>query len=388
MQNFDVVQGLVRVSLAGNRDAVVQQVRRLQERLKEQGHSSEAKSLSAMISRAEKSQTTTPVEFRMSSKGLPGRARITPATQLPVDRESGVPLCEIVFPDPLSAMPVLGASTRGSVEALMDEWRHRESLSNLGIEASQSLLLYGPPGTGKTSLAMFMASKLELPAVVARLDGLISSLLGSTARNLANLFDFANKYESVLILDEFDAVAKVRDDPNEVGEIKRVVNALLQNLDRRLESGLTIGITNHDSLLDTAIWRRFEHQISLGLPDFSARHTIALDLLGRLDIPLPLGRAIARLTDGLSGADVRTISFATMKSFALHGGAAPPIEMLRHGARGSSARMGANLDLLRHNDPDLARVLSSGEGGFGVQELGVVFGRDRRTITRWLQDAT
>src|SRR5207247_10685382 len=104
--------------------------------------------------------------------------------------------------------------------------------------------------TGKTRLARWMAAQLELPILLARMDGLVSSFLGTTARNIGNLFGFANRYRCLLLLDEFDALAKLRDDPQEVGEIKRVVNALLQNLDARSDLGLTIGITNHPKLLD------------------------------------------------------------------------------------------------------------------------------------------
>src|SRR6188768_626714 len=114
-----------------------------------------------------------------------------------------------------------------------------------------------------------------MPVVLARLDGLISSYLGTTARNIAIMFAFAARYRCVLLLDEFDAIAKVRDDPQEVGEIKRVVNALLQNLDSRREVGFTIGITNHPRLLDSAVWRRFEIQLEIPRPDFAMRLALA-----------------------------------------------------------------------------------------------------------------
>jgi hypothetical protein len=136
-----------------------------------------------------------------------------------------------------------------ALDALISEWRRTDELRAMGVEPSRSCLFYGPPGTGKTLTAFTLAGKLGLPVVNARIDGLVSSFLGTTARNVANLFDFANRYRCVLVLDEFDALAKMRDDPHELGEIKRVVNTLLQNLEGL---GLTLAITNHDGLLDPA----------------------------------------------------------------------------------------------------------------------------------------
>lgn len=386
VENFDVVQGLLRVAFGGNRDALLQQARRLQLRLKEQGASSEARSIAAMISRAEKAHVPEPLDLRMSSSSSGSTSGLQRSTALPVDRESGVPLCEIVFPSS-RPRPILEKGTNAVVDALLEEWRNQELLRASGLEVSRSLLLYGAPGTGKTSLAIYLASEMQLPAVVARIDGLISSLLGSTARNLANLFDFANKYACVLVLDEFDAVAKVRDDPNEVGEIKRVVNALLQNLDRRFQTGLTVCITNHEALLDSAIWRRFEHQLQLGLPPFEARVAIASAVLKPHDGSRYLSRIIARLTAGQSGADVRALSFAVSRTMVLQPGRRAPVDLVRHAASSARARMGANLDLLGHSDQDLAREIASGEGAFSAQELAMMFDRDRRTIARWLQTA-
>ena len=138
-------------------------------------------------------------------------------------------------------------------------------------------LIYGPPGVGKTKLARYLARQLELPCVEVRLDGLMSSFLGTTASNIGALFDFANRYRCVLFLDEFDAVAKARDDVQEIGEIKRVVNTLLQSLDSRNGAGITVAATNHEHLLDHAVWRRFDSRIELHKPDPDVREISALE---------------------------------------------------------------------------------------------------------------
>ena len=108
---------------------------------------------------------------------------------------------------------------------------------------------------------------MDIPIVVARFDSLISSLLGNTAKNIRKLFDYAKSKPCILFLDEFDAIAKARDDNQETGELKRVINSLLQNIDEFLETGILIAATNHEQLLDSAIWRRFEKVVNVNKPN-------------------------------------------------------------------------------------------------------------------------
>ena len=149
-------------------------------------------------------------------------------------------------------------------------YQNADKLHSLGINVSNSLLLYGPPGCGKTKCAYLFAKQLNLPLVIARLDSLISSYLGTTAKNIRSLFEFAQKMPCVLFLDEFDAIAKARDDTNELGELKRVVNSLLQYIDAMSKDSLILAATNHDQLFDPAIWRRFDYKLEIELPDREA----------------------------------------------------------------------------------------------------------------------
>jgi SpoVK/Ycf46/Vps4 family AAA+-type ATPase len=129
------------------------------------------------------------------------------------------------------------------------------------------MLLYGLPGCGKTTVARYIASVMELPLVCARLDGLVSSLLGSTAKNIRKIFDYVSSRECILFLDEFDVIAKLRDDKNELGELKRVVNSLIQNIDSLGGDTILIAATNQEELLDPAIWRRFSKILLLEKPN-------------------------------------------------------------------------------------------------------------------------
>lgn len=383
MENFDVVQALARTALAGNGDAIAQQVQRLADRLAESGDESNARKLRALVNRNKSRQAVEPLNLQPSGAEVrqPAGQRLGSRTALPTDRESGAPLCEVVFPNN-GMLPVLPVQAQAAYDSLLREWRHEEELTRLALPVSRTLLIYGPPGTGKTTLALAIATHLGRPAAIARLDGLISSLLGNTARNLRTLFDFCNRYDCVLVLDEFDAVAKIRDDSNEVGEIKRVVNALLQNLDKRIQFGLTIAVTNHEKLLDSAIWRRFEHQIHLGLPAFDARAEIASINLANYPYADCVARAIAYHTDGLSGADVRTLTIALLKSSVLAPHPTPPpIAALREAAQATGMRA---LHGLEDADAALAESLHELPAVLSLGDLGAFFGKDRKTISRWL----
>jgi len=384
MEDFNVIQAIVRTSLTGNRDATLHQVERLANSLSEQGEDAQARTLRTMVTKARKTQAAEP--FDVVSSSTANRQEVLGLrTALPVDRESGAPLCEVIFPVIGSRGPVVDDSTRATLERLLDEWRQPARLEDAGLPVATGLLLYGPPGTGKTTLALHLASVLQKPAVVARLDGLISSLLGNTARNLGALFDFCNRYDVVLILDEFDAVAKVRDDRNEVGEIKRVVNTLLQNLDRRIDVGITIGITNHEHLLDSAIWRRFEHQVQLELPSEEMRREIAQTHLRPSEYRDGLVRVLGWSTAGLSGAETRSLTLAVMKTLILSQEfEMEPVSALR--AAISSARNsleGQVVSAFNLPDQDLGPVLLQRIEGLSVGEVANVFGRDRRTVSRW-----
>ncbi|QKS88464.1 ATP-binding protein [Curtobacterium flaccumfaciens pv. flaccumfaciens] len=385
VEHFDVVEALARTALGGGRAAVTRQIERLESALAADGRANEARSLRGILDRASRVQAVEPLDLVPSAatatRALP---RLSTKSSLPVDRESSAPLCEVVFPDAGPVQPVLQQRAESAFEGLVREWTHEEALHAAGLSVSRSLLLYGPPGTGKTTLALNLASRMGRPAVIARLDGLISSFLGNTARNLGALFDFCNRYDTVLVLDEFDAVAKIRDDPNEVGEIKRVVNALLQNLDKRADVGLTIAITNHDQLLDAAIWRRFEHQIRLGLPDAELRRQIADVYLTHLGSPPSLAKAVVWATEGRSGADVRSLVLTLTKVWVMSGMTMSQAGLLR-AASHNGAHLRDDADrALNGSDADLAKELADSAGMTG-SEIGQLFDRDRRTVARWMQ---
>lgn len=227
---------------------------------------------------------------------------------VPVDSESRTVLADVIYPNDNRIDVILSQENRENIDTFILSYKNADRLNSIGIGVANTLLLYGPPGCGKTQCAYLIARELGLPLIIARLDSLISSYLGTTAKNIRALFEFAQKMPCVLFLDEFDAIAKARDDSNELGELKRVVNSLLQNVDAMSKDSLLIAATNHDKLLDSAVWRRFEYKLEIGLPDTNAIIEM-IDLFTKKAHNLNAKEKVELATalTGLSGANIEEV---------------------------------------------------------------------------------
>lgn len=227
----------------------------------------------------------------------------------PVDQESRLDIVDIDY-RPYMPNIILADATKDRLVDFENTVKIKDQLDELGMNFNMSLLLYGPPGCGKTSIAYHIANKLDLPLVTARLDTLISSLLGNTSKNLRRVFDYASKQPCILFLDEFDAIAKARDDKHELGELKRVVNSLLQNMDSYCQGGILIAATNHQELLDDAIWRRFQTIIEVPKPQQREILQVFSQTLSAFDTSSIKPQKLNTLVDemqGLSYSDLQTL---------------------------------------------------------------------------------
>lgn len=239
---------------------------------------------------------------------------------MPVDSESRVALADVIYPNENNIEVILSKGNADKLNSFILSYQNADKLNSLGIGVSNTLLLYGPPGCGKTKCAYLIAKQLNLPLIVARLDSLISSYLGTTAKNIRMLFEYAQKTPCVLFLDEFDAIAKARDDSNELGELKRVVNSLLQNVDSMSSDSLLLAATNHEQLLDPAVWRRFDYKLEIELPDADAiGKMIDLFTNGSNALSAKEKAELAVAFHGLSGADVEEVVKKAFRSSVIHG---------------------------------------------------------------------
>lgn len=309
------------------------------------------------------------------------------AEALPRDAGSRLPLIE---EGQWPTTPImLGGEAGQTISQFIEDAQHISLLAEKGVSARLGLLLYGPPGTGKTLLAGHIAASLQRPLYVARLDSLISSRLGETAKNIRGIFDFVPARNAVLFLDEMDAIAKLRDDRNELGELKRVVNTVLQGLDSLTDDVVTVGATNHPHLLDPAIWRRFPYKVKLDLPDEDVRASMWEHFLfqgGALH--KDNARLLARVSEGLNGADIENIALASRRRAILSDREVDLARILLavSGSKTGSPRLLDSRDLETADKKVLTRLLHE-KGGIGQAEIGKIVGVSRQMVHRYLKEA-
>ncbi|MGC8490344.1 MAG: AAA family ATPase [Syntrophobacteraceae bacterium] len=239
---------------------------------------------------------------------------------VPVDSERGLKLLYIKEPGRNMDDVVLSPENRNTLEEILEQHHREDVLKSYGLRPVDKILFCGPPGCGKTLTAEVIALELGRPLAMIRIDSVVSSYLGETAANLRKVFDFIDSAPMVALFDEFDALGKEREDRSEHGELKRVVNAVLQMLDAYQGKALIIAATNHEQMLDSAIWRRFEEVLLFDLPSRE-------ELLQLLQIKLRGVRRefetaddrVLSLFSGMTHAEVERVLRRSIKEMILKG---------------------------------------------------------------------
>ena len=251
--------------------------------------------------------------FNFPNTGIEKERRYKRNIPIPRDNEKGFPLLEIKEFQYSWEHLKLPEDTLILLKQIVHEFCESDILASYNLKNKNKILLCGKPGTGKTFSAQVISSVLNIPLAMVRFDAIVSSYLGETAANLKKVFDFIENGVWIVLFDEVDIIGKNRDDHFEHGEIKRVVNNFLQMLDNFEGESIIFAATNHQHILDPAIWRRFDEIIFFPLPDVQLRKEILefyLKPIKKEDLNLDM---IARKTEGLSPSDLKMIAHESMK---------------------------------------------------------------------------
>lgn len=216
-------------------------------------------------------------------------------------------LLSIFYPKTLLNDMILSEEISDRVERILLEQKNSAKLRGFGLIPRNKILLIGPSGSGKTMTASALAGELNIPLFTILLDGLITKYMGETSAKLRIIFDTITKTRGVYLFDEFDSIGSKRENSNDVGEVRRILNSFLQFLEQNDSQSLIVAATNHPDLLDKALFRRFDDIIEYSLPSKELIQKLFKTKLFSLNTKKVKWSEILTHSEGLSYGDISKV---------------------------------------------------------------------------------
>jgi len=244
-------------------------------------------------------------------KGKKSPLRIIPANKnlsdlIHID-EPNQKLSQLIAPDEL----------KSRIKRIIREYLQKSKLNKHGLKNRRKVLLTGSPGTGKTMTASILSTELNLPFYVILIDKIVTKYMGETSAKLRQIFDFIGENKGVYLFDEFDAIGSERTRDNEVGEMRRVLNAFLQFLEQDNSNSFVIAATNNISLLDQALFRRFDDVLFYQLPSKKEAIELIKNKFANFQYDFSLNNLQRKDIKGLSHAEISQACDDTIKETIL-----------------------------------------------------------------------
>ncbi|MBU7449252.1 MULTISPECIES: AAA family ATPase [Lactiplantibacillus] len=271
---------------------------------------------------------------------------------------------------------VISTEVRNDIEEIIKSHKSKEALQKVGLNPITKVLFSGPSGTGKSSAAEVIATKLALPLYRVNTAQLLSSYLGDTSKNVASIITYVRTHRVVLLLDEFDSIGGNRNDATDVGEMRRIVNTLLQSLDAWENRGIFIATTNRLQDIDDALFRRFDLNIRFSSPDVQARYALWLMYLGDYVDNRKL-KEIAELIDNVSPAEIEILSQRALRQSVLNDVEVVPIliQFLRR-----------PLEQTKQNKKNISQALKKIDPTLTLLQISELTGTSTSSVSRYLHE--
>lgn len=292
--NQDLYIRLFRSIEGDKEDDIVKVAEKIIEEEKKKGHLKLAEKLKEILAK----NVNVHAGFKKELKTL-----LPEGTHIPTDKRNNIPLASLIDRENLRHEMILPKNVEETIQRIEKEYVARERLAHFGLKPRQKILFYGASGCGKSMSAERIAWNIGLPFLKVRFEAIISSYLGESASNLKRLFESLKNYPCVLLLDEFDFIAKARSTGHDVGEMHRVVNVLLNLLEDYNAPGLLIATTNLEGAIDKALFRRFDEIIEMPKPGKEEILRLLKSTLSSINVSKTIGwSVIATKMKGFSAA--------------------------------------------------------------------------------------